>query len=83
MELLQELGVDALGPVRIAQEGWHQTALSMIDARRKQVTAAQGRAKTEEQQEAVLKELKRMSDLEFYVRGCAALVNAPPHGGAR
>ena len=73
MGTLEELGIDSIGSVHIAQEDWHQTALSMIGARRKQVIAAEGCVTTEEQREAVLMELKRMSDLEFYVRSCAAL----------
>lgn len=70
---LEELGVDAIGAVSIPQEGWYQTALSMIEGRRRQVVAAQGRAITELQREAVLRELKRMSDLEFYVRAMQLL----------
>jgi hypothetical protein len=72
-KLEEELGVDAIGPVSLAQQGWHQKALSMIDDRRRQVIAAEKRATTELQHEAVVIELTRMADLEFYVRRCEEL----------
>lgn len=75
MSVLTDLGVDEVRLVRLPEEGWHAVALLMIDARRRQVIAAQKRATFEFQQEAVLAELKRMSDLELYVRTCAQLTN--------
>ena len=74
--LEEELGVDEIGTVSLAQEGWHQKALSMIDDRRRQVIAADKRAKTELQHLAVLNELTRMADLEFYVHRCEELFAA-------
>jgi len=39
MTVLEELGLDAIGPVRLPEKDWQVTALKMIEDRRKQVTA--------------------------------------------
>lgn len=70
MTILEELGVDAVGQVQLPEKGWQAIAQKMIENRRKQVTAAFRRAKTERQEEALQVELKRMADLEAYVRVC-------------
>jgi hypothetical protein len=48
----------------------------MIENRRKQITAAFRRAKAEHHEEALIAELKRMADLESYLRACES---APTH----
>lgn len=70
MGILDDLGIDAIGEVSISQDKWHWIALAMIEDRRAQVTNANKRAATEEQREALLDELKRLSDLETYVHAC-------------
>lgn len=70
MGILQDLGIDAIGEVHLPQEGWQAAAHRMIENRRKQVTSAFRRVKTERQEEALTDELKRMADLESYVRAC-------------
>jgi hypothetical protein len=76
MGILEELGIDAIGQVDLPQGGWHSAALKMVEDRRKQVTRAKVRAKTERQEQALLVELKRLADLEEYVRVCKGL---PPY----
>lgn len=75
MHVLQSLGVDtigavAIGAVALPEKGWEEVARKMIDDRRSQLSAAFKRVKTERQEEALNAELKRMADLEAYVRAC-------------
>jgi hypothetical protein len=67
---LEELGVDAIGQVKLPEKGWQAIANKMIENRRKQVSAAFRRAKTGRHEEALTAELKRMADLESYLRAC-------------
>jgi len=82
MTVLEELGVDAIGPVRLPEKDWQVIALKMIEDRRKQVTAAFRRARTERHNEALTAELKRMADLETYVRVCQNGLTEPRGEGA-
>src|SRR4051812_37335321 len=77
MGILQDLGIDAIGEVHLDQEGWQVAALRMIENRRKQVTAAHRRVKTERHEEALIAELKRLANLENYVRACQNGLPAP------
>jgi len=70
MTTLEELGVDAIGQVQLPEKGWQVIAQRVIEYRRKQVTAAFRRAKTERHEDALTTELKRMADLESYLRAC-------------
>jgi hypothetical protein len=76
MTTLEELGVDVIGQVELPEKGWQMVARRMIENRRKQITAAFRRAKAEHHEEALIAELKRMADLESYLRACES---APTH----
>ena len=77
MTTLEELGVDAIGQVQLPEKGWQAIAHKMIENRRKQVTAAFRRAKTERHEEALTTELKRMADLESFLRACESAATQP------
>jgi hypothetical protein len=70
MRALEELGIDTIGQVSLPEKGWQQAAKKLIEDRRKQLSAASRRIKTERQAEALDAELKRIVDLESYVRAC-------------
>lgn len=73
---IKELGVDVIGEVVLPEKGWQMVARKMIEDRRMQITTAFRRAKAEHHEEALFAELKRIADLENYLRACES---APTH----